>query len=369
MISAIICEYNPLHNGHIYLIEQTRKYMNLLSNSTRNFIIAVMSGNFTERGEISVLNKYTRAKLALECGVDMVVELPSIYATSSATLFAKGAMEIINNIRNIDFISFGSESGNIDKIKNIAAIQESDAFNSLLKQFSKQGNSYPVSADLAMNTLNCTDFDSISSPNDVLGIEYYKQAVQYGLSDKLICFKRLGRGYNDDSIAANFSSSTAIRKAINENSLINIENNVPENVYTKLIKSKVDYEKLLAIIAYQSLTEINVYEDNEGIINRIRKYAPHSQNYEEFINLTHTKRYTKSKIKRVALHLCLKHNAQMTNFNNIKVLGVRKDSTALLSIIDKSCASEIIKNNDIFANAIYNIVSEDKIELDKMLLV
>lgn len=369
MIAVIICEYNPLHNGHIYHIQQTRKFMSNISGGDRDYIIAIMSGNFTQRGEIAILNKYTRAKLALENGVDMVIELPSIYATSSAELFAKGAIEIISNIQNIDFISFGSESGDINKIKNIAKLHKSNKYNLILKNYINQGNSYLISANMAMTDLGFNEYDSINTPNDVLGIEYYKQAENYGLNEKLICFKRLGSGYNDITISNNYSSASAIRQAIATNTLNSLISNVPENVYNEIIESKVDYEKLFAIIAYTSLSATKIYEDSEGIINRIKKYAGTTNNYSDFINSTHTKRYTKSKIRRVALHLCLKHTAEMTQLNNIKVLGVRQDSTQLLSLINKTCTSDIILENDVFANHVYNIVSSNKITLDKMLIV
>lgn len=113
MIAAIIVEYNPLHNGHIYHIEQTKKLLSELAPNENNSIVAIMSGNFTERGDIAVLNKYTRAKHAIMSGVDMVIELPAIYATSSAEYFANGAMQIASKIKNLGLICFGAECDDI----------------------------------------------------------------------------------------------------------------------------------------------------------------------------------------------------------------------------------------------------------------
>lgn len=370
MIAAVIVEYNPLHNGHIYHLDQTRKIMNEKCPNSEHFIIAVMSGNFCQRGEATVLNKYTRTRHAILSGADMVVELPSIYATSSAEYFAKGAIEVISKIKGVDLVCFGSECGNIDELKHISDISESEEYNSLVKEYVSAGLSYPKSTSKALEDIGIANTDNYSLPNNTLAIEYIRQARKIGLSAELCTITRQGGGYNDTAIDNEFVSASAIRNSINNKSHSDISSKVPDYVYADLLTANVDYDKFFGIIGSKLLDTNEVYEDNEGIINRIKKAMLTANNYEELVELAHTKRYTKSKIKRVLVHIALSHKPSDIehNLGNVTVLGVKQSSKQLLSLIAKSDDNFHNQMND-YANNIYNILSTDKITSNKMIIV
>ena len=369
MIAAIIVEYNPLHNGHIYHIEQTKKILSELAPNENNSIVAIMSGNFTERGDIAVLNKYTRAKHAIMSGVDMVIELPAINATSSAEYFASGAMQIASKIKNLGLICFGAECDDINTLCEIAKITTSKEFDLQIKNHLKEGLSYPVSSEKALKNLSKIDTKIANMPNNILAIEYIKQAKKQKISAKLFAIKRVGNDYNDSSLNEQFNSAQAIRQAIkNENTDFETLK-MPQYVFDDLKNNETDYEKLFAIVANKCLDMQNVYEDNEGILNRIKKYSQIATDYNQLVDLAHTKRYTKSKIKRILLHIALNHTQDyLKECGKPNILAVKSNKKQLLSHIDFGGETHSIEQNA-FANKIYNIVSSDKISQDSMLII
>ncbi len=368
MIAAIIVEYNPLHNGHIYHIDKTKEILSSLAPTEQNYIIAIMSGNFTQRGDIAVLNKYTRAKHAIAAGSDMVIELPSIYATSSAEYFANGAIQIASKIQNLDLIVFGAECDDIDTLTEIANITTSKEYDYQIKKYLDEGLSYPVSCEKSFKNLSKIDTNLINSPNNILGIEYIKQAKKLNLNAKFAPIKRVGASYNQIDFDNKFNSAKSIRVAIASNNFDLDELKVPKFVYDDLINYNIDYNKLFAIISHNCINIDSVYEDNEGIINRVKKYSQIANNYDELVTLVHTKRYTKSKIRRVLLHIALNHTNSITNIGKPNVLAVKADCKNLLSKIDfngeLTCGEQVS-----YSNKIYNIVSKDKITSNKMLII
>ncbi len=369
MIAAIIVEYNPLHNGHIYHINKTKEILASIAPNQDNYVIAIMSGNFTERGDIAILNKYTRARHAILAGVDMVIELPAIYATSSAEYFANGAMQIASKIKNLGLICFGAECDDITTLYEIAKLTTSKEYDRLIKEYLNQGLSYPASSEKAIQNLSKIDPNSVFSPNNMLGIEYIKQATKLGIKAQLQAIKRVGGNYNESELNAQFNSAKSIRKAICDGNLNLDELKVPQYVFEDLIKSQVDYDKLFAIISSKSLDLNNVYEDSEGIINRIKKYSQTAKNYSELVDAAHTKRYTKSKIRRILLHIALNYGINdLCKIGKTNILAVKQDKRHLLSLID-FCGDEICLNQNVNANKIYNIVSNDKITNETMLIL
>ncbi len=369
MIAAIIVEYNPLHNGHIYHINQTKQLLEQLAPNEDNSIIAIMSGNFTQRGDISVLNKYTRAKHAIFAGVDMVIELPIVYATSSAEFFANGAIQIANKIKDIGLICFGAECDNFDTLNTIAELTTKEEYNNLIKTYLNDGLSYPVACEKALINLTKIDTKIANSPNNILGIEYIKQAKKLNCNAKLIPIKRIGGGYNEDKFTPQFNSAKSIRLALSQNITDTSLLKIPQFVCDDLTKSKIDYDKFFAIIANNCIDMDNVYEDNEGIINRIKKYSQIANNYKELVDLVHTKRYTKSKIKRILTHIALWHTSTaLTKIGKPNILAVNEDKKYLLSKIDFS-GDEIQSNLNSNANKIYNILSTDKIASSNLVIV
>lgn len=370
MISAIICEYNPLHNGHKYHIDATREYMNGICPDEKNYIICIMSGNFTQRGEPSIFNKYTRSSHAIMSGVDMVIELPSLYATSSGNYFAYGAMNLIKLLDKVNILSFGSECADINILKEIVDITDRTDYGYSVKKKMSEGASYPVSCAEVFKEFSNIPIEILSSPNNILGIEYIRNAKKLQLNIDFFTVKRNGADYNDLNLKENYSSSSAIRKVIDSVKNINLKNNMPLYVFKEL-DNTINSDKFYSVIATNLLSAESVYEDNEGIINRIKKYINTSETIDELINLVHTKRYTKNKIRRILTHIALNQNNDLLNcdIDYIKVLAINELSKNLLSYTNISDLDSRLYLNDLYADNIYNIISRDKITSNAMRII
>lgn len=363
-IAVIIAEYNPLHNGHVYHIEKTREV------TKADTVAVIMSGNFVERGEPAILNKSIRARHAIECGADIVIELPCLYATSAAKYFAEGAIRTAMNIKGAKQLSFGSECGDIDTLKAISDITHSESFNTAIKESLANGDSYPIahekaiikaikSANFAENALKI-DTKSIISPNNILGLEYISAIKKLGADITPITIKRTGSGYHDDLLQVdNYPSATAIRKAIgNKESFSDF---VPETtLYDIKNAPNIDTNRLFAVIAMRIIDNLtfDCYEDNEGIINRVRESLNTAKDLDELIRLTHTKRYTLSRIKRVLLHIALNHSPQLLDapVDYARVLAVKKDRLDLLSLVKNQPSNSALYQSDLYADKIYKLI-------------
>lgn len=363
-IAVIIAEYNPLHNGHLYHIEKTRQI------TDADAVAVIMSGNFVERGEPAILDKSIRARHAIECGADIVIELPCLYATSAARYFAEGAIRTAMNIKSEKFLSFGSECGNIETLKTISALTHSETFNASIKECLNNGDSYPVAHEKAIkNALDSADFGknalkidtkSLISPNNILGLEYIAAIKRLGADITPMTIKRLGNSYHDAQLIDNdYPSATAIR-----NTLLNKEDvaeYVPKITLDDLQNTpNIDTNRLFAVIAMRLLDNklFECYEDNEGIINRVRESISLSKDLDELIRLSHTKRYTISRIKRVLLHIALNHTPQLLNapIDYARVLAVKKDRLDLLSLIQNQPSDSALYQSDLYADKIYNLI-------------
>lgn len=308
---GIICEYNPFHNGHLYHINEIKKRF----KDSR--VIALISGNFTQRGIPSVIEKYDKAKIAIENNIDLVIELPFVFASQSADIFAKGAIEILSELK-IDYLVFGSESDNVENLKLIASNQiNNKEFDIKVKQYMSEGMNYPTAMSKASNA----KLDLLNSPNDLLGISYIKEIIKQNSNITPLTIKRTNdyhsKDYNSNS---NIISASAIREAYKNN--IDIEKYVPENVQYKI--NKVDYFNLLK---YKIITEgknINKYQTvDEGIENRILKVINNCNNIDELIQSVKTKRYTYNKLSRMFIHiLCSFTKEEAFNNKSIKYIRV-----------------------------------------------
>ncbi|AIO19558.1 hypothetical protein KQ51_01684 [Candidatus Izimaplasma bacterium HR1] len=328
---GIIVEYNPLHNGHVYHIEETKR----LSKADR--LVCVMSGNFTQRGEPAIIDKFTRTKWALNNGVDLVIELPFVFTVQNADIFASTSVSILNHLC-VDEIYFGSETGDIDELHHLGNILESTEFNMLIKKYSKDGNSYPTSSDLAMKDLYPNN--SYDLPNNILGIQYILAGKK--LNSKIVfkTIKRISTNYFDEEDKnSTIQSATTIRKLVNnENDIVNY---VPKDVYETLTTRKpVGYEDFYLPIRhiFSSSTSEDlhqIFNITEGIENRFLKINSFN-NVSEFIHKSLTRRYTNSKIKRALAHiLCNVKKHEITSFEipYIRVLGMNKKGQAFLNEI------------------------------------
>lgn len=328
MAVGIIAEYNPFHNGHMYHLNQIRK------KYPKEEIVLVLSGNYTQRGEPSIIDKWKKCEIALKAGIDLVVELPFVFSTQSADFFSYGALSLLESLK-VDKFVFGSETNCIDHLITIAKCQtENPEFDQLVKIYSKLGENYPTALSKAVYDLT---EKKVTAPNDLLGASYIKTILENNFSIQPICIKRTNN-YHDQSMNK-ICSATAIRKAIqNKEEIID---SVPEFVipYLNTLHFKDDYFSLLK---YKIITDenLNQYQTvDEGIDEKLKKIIHDCFSYEELITKVKTKRYTYNRISRMLLHILVgftKEEAKnMRNIEYIRILGFNSHGQQYLNHIKK----------------------------------
>lgn len=352
---GLIVEYNPFHNGHIYHLNESKK----ITGATHT--IAVMSGNFMQRGTPALLDKFTRAEMAVRNGVDLVVELPTLYACQSAEIFAHGGITLLDSLNCVDSVCFGSEIGDVGILYLIAKIliQEPSEFKDALKNHLNEGLPFPKARSYALfdyiskNKLHETSKENLSeilnSPNNILGIEYIKSILKLNSSIKPYTINRINSGYNSLDIDNSICSASAIRNALkNDGNLKDIDYTIPEPSYDIInnalengfnpVYSDDFYQILYSIIVRDKDNLSDYFEVNEGIENKIYNSIFKCKNFEEFQNEVKSKRYTMTKISRTLNNIMLgikKEDIFKTkDLNNIPYLRV-------LAFNDKGC--EILK--------------------------
>lgn len=330
---GIICEYNPFHNGHIYHINKIKKmYKDCL-------IILVLSGNFTQRGDVSIIDKWKKTEIALNY-VDLVVELPFIFASQSADLFCKGAVEILKTLK-VDAVVFGSEENNIEKLKKISNIQDTIEYNKLVKKYLDQGDNYPTSTSKAIYSLTK---ETIKKPNDLLGLGYVKYLKNTNIEP--IPIKRTN-DYLDENLKGNITSAASIRKALQDKK--DIKKYIPKITY-KYLKNIKFIDDYFDLIKYRIISDdISKYQTvDEGIENRVKKYIGQCNNVKELLDKVKTKRYTYNKLRRMLIHILVgltKEEAnKMKNIRYIRILGFNKNGQKYLNQIKKQIDIPIISN-------------------------
>ncbi|MCS7233087.1 MAG: nucleotidyltransferase [Synergistetes bacterium] len=311
-VVGLITEYNPFHTGHLYHLHKSIKL------TEADFSIAVMSGNFLQRGEPAIVDKYKRAEMALAAGVDIVFELPFPFASHNAGVFAFGAISLLNSLGVITHLCFGSESGNLEELQTIAKIlyQESENFKADIVKFSKEGLPYPEARLKALeNELKRKGInpETLKGSNNILGIEYLLSLLKLKSSIKPMTIKRIGSAYLDPEIKGKFSSATAIRKRILESGVSSVKDIVPPITYKILKKAEENNElvsiknferEILILIKRLEVSEIReIAEVKEGLENRIKKAGLKAITIEELLQGIKTKRYTLTRISRILIHL------------------------------------------------------------------
>jgi predicted nucleotidyltransferase len=313
-ISAIISEYNPIHKGHVHHINRTKE----LADS--DAIICIMSGNYVQRGIPAIIDKWNRTKAALECGADLILELPVVYSLSSAEFFAQGAVSLLNSLGVIDSISFGSEIGDINFIMKIANVllKEPCELKNKLKLNLDKGYAYPKARSLALinyfteveGISNNNLSESLNSSNNILGIEYCKSLLRLKSSIKPYTIKREGSTYNDKDLNSIFSSATSIRKYIKDNKSIDeLREHMPDKSYELLKGLKnanypfVFESLMLPFIKYKYFNHkeslISLPDVSEGLHNRVYEGLLNENSYEDLIGKIKSKRYTYTRISRI----------------------------------------------------------------------
>lgn len=335
---GIICEYNPFHNGHLYHISKIKEMFD------DSLIILVMSGNFTQRGEASIIPKYSKCDIALLSGIDLVIELPFIFATQSADVFAKTSIEILDKL-NVDYVVFGSETNDINKLTMLAKTQiNNKKYDKLVKEYLDKGVNYPTALSKALYQL--TD-KKIDKPNDILGVSYIREILKLSSNITPICIKR-SNDYNSIELNDNITSASSIRYALLNGD--NVKNYVPEYVYDYL-KNPIFTKNYFNLLKYKIMTE-NTLEEyqtvDEGIQNRIKKYIINSKDLDDLILKVKTKRYTYNKLSRMFIHiLCNLKKEEVKKYNKIsyiRVLGFNIKGRNYLNEIKKSIDIPIITN-------------------------
>ncbi len=383
-IVGIIAEYNPMHNGHIYHIQKARELTNA------DYVIVLMSGSFTEQGNIATLDKFTRAKIAVECGADLVLELPTVYATSSAENFARGAVNILNSLGCVTHIAFGTETQDIENIIKIASakVKYEKEILEKKKQYLKDGITYANAEYLA--TMDFVDFDLknvLEESNNLLGVEYIKALISSRSQIKPVLVHRDKSSHKDNKISktSNYASSTAIREAL-DNTLKEISSSVPENTFLALEKNGYKLNKNIWELLKFSILKLgkdglkNIQDVSEGLENKLYDELLSSSSYNEYILNVKSKRYTLSRIKRICTYILLgitkEKYINLCNVNYARILKVKESSSNLLSLISNSKVTYIpkvtdeiigtLKNNekesiylDILANNIAHNMNED----------
>lgn len=307
-VLGIITEYNPFHNGHLYHLEKAREM------TEPDVVVAVMSGNFVQRGEPAILDKWRRAQIAVECGVDLVLELPFVFACNNAEYFAKGSIGILNGIGCVDDIVFGSETGDIDAIARGARFlsEESSAFKESIKGYLDKGLSYPAARANAFAQTSGEAGDLLNSPNDILAVEYLKQIYLTGSSIKPHVLKRLGQGYHSKNTETPFASASAIRNfAMKNRDISEIRECLPCQSYVNLTGVQETIakrqEKLFDLITARILTadteELSkIFSATEGIENRLKMSVRFSHDMDELVGKIKSRRYTETRIRRLLVH-------------------------------------------------------------------
>ena len=345
-VLAIVAEYNPFHNGHLYHLEESKKHTD--SSST----ICIMGGNFTQRGDTSIVDKWSKTRMAISAGVDLVIELPTIYGISSAENFAFGSVRILNNLNIVDYISFGSETGNLEVLDEFATIlyREPKEYTTILSHELAKGISYPRARENAL-LMYLNDIrryaNILSSPNNILGIEYLK-ALKRLKSDILpLTIGRNAVSYLSDETNGNFASSTAIRQMLQKGEDIkefvpytSFEEMDKHKKYGKIVKDISVFEReIIYTFRKMSTEEIADLPDvSEGLENKIKTAASECNTAKDFVNIVKSKRYTETRIKRIMLYALLgitKSTMQtcMKAEPYVRVLGMNDKGKELISRI------------------------------------
>lgn len=325
--SAIICEYNPFHNGHKYQIDVIKK-------SSDNPVVAIMSGDFTQRGDIALIDKFKRTEVALNNGVDLVVELPTVYAVSSAQSFAKAGVQIAQALGVAENLCFSAEESNRDLLFDIANAFEKEDFNSKIKEFMDNGDYYPIAVQKAVEiTVSKEAGDAVTKANNILSVEYLKALK--GTDIKPMIIERIGVEHDCEDCNGNITSASNIRKMVSENGG-EILSFIPK-CDKELFKNPANIDSLEKVILYRlrtmSIEDIkNLPDVNEGLENRIYESVKNSTSLQQLIDSIKTKRYTRARIRRIIICAFLGITKDMLSIDvpYIRVLGFNKKGAELL---------------------------------------
>ena len=388
-VLGIIAEYNPFHNGHLYHINESKKAVNA------DYVVAIISGNFVQRGDTSLVDKWSKAEMAIKNGADLVIELPLLYSISSAENFAEGGIKMLNSFNIVDYISFGSELCDVNTLNEFADVlfHEPKEFVSVLNHELSKGFSYPKAREnaLLMYLNDIRKYANIlSSPNNIIAIEYLKALKKYKSSIVPVSINRNKVDYNSTEIVDGFASATAIRKIAMTNDVWSLRQAMPKSSFDimydclrsgKTVSSLSKFEKeIIYNLRKMSVSEIaNLPDVSEGLEYSIKNAANSCNTIDELISIVKSKRYTTTRLRRILVYCLLgitKKDIQDSRkvIPYARVLGFNDKGKELLSGIShanskldivtsvkrymETSNNRILKNmlaKDIFATDIYTL--------------
>ncbi len=359
MAVGIICEYNPFHNGHLHHLKEVKRLYPLEE------IVLIMSGNFTERGDVSLINKWDKTDIAINYGVNLVVELPFCYATESADNFAYGSIRLLNHLK-VNTLVFGSECNDVSLLTKLANIQLTEDYNLLVKKYVDEGINYPTALSMSLKQLTNT---TITTPNDILGISYIREIIKLKSNIKPITIKRTNDFHDIDSDVA---SATSIRNSLLENK--DVSKVVPK--YTlKYLNNYNFIDNYFDLIKYKIISseDLSIYHNVDiDLASRIKSNIFKSNCLEELILNVKTKRYTYNRIKRCLLMILCNYTKEEAIINKsydyIRILGfdnigktylnkLKKELNVPLIVNYKKCFDDFLKLETKVTN-IYNLYKD-----------
>lgn len=347
-VLGIIAEYNPFHNGHRYHLEESVKM------TSPDFTVCVMSGDFTQRGEPSMADKWIRAASAVKNGVDLVLELPFAFACNNAEFFAAGAVDILNRLGCVTHLSFGSEAGELSALSRAAdyLAHEDDELKNSIREFADQGLSFPRARYEAVKKCRGDAYsDILQSANNILAVEYLKQLRLTESEIEPVTVRRYGTGYHDMASYKNIASATAIRRQVKRSGEMEaVSGLIPGETFQVLqdinAGVNVSFDKFYPLLLYRILTTGanqlgTILSATEGLENRVKKAAPESVDMDSLIKAVLSKRYTYTRVCRLLTHILIQLDKESfrhivdRRINYARVLGFSKNGASLLKRIKK----------------------------------
>ncbi|WP_409253597.1 nucleotidyltransferase [Bacillus sp. SCS-153A] len=381
--AGVIVEYNPFHNGHFHHLSETRKMTNA------DLVIAVMSGNFLQRGEPAIVSKWSRTKMALKAGADIVIELPYAFATQHAEVFARGSVALLDAMKCTSFC-FGSESGDIAAFEYTVKYlsEHEEQYNAFVQEYIKMGMSYPSALSKAFHSLDTEhSLVDLSMPNNILGYHYIQARNSIGSDMKAYTLGRKNANYHDETFTdETIASATSIRKELRkrQGNVQAVHSFIPESTLDEMIAYQDtygilhDWEKYFQLLKYRILSSSSeqlsgIYEIEEGIENRFKTAARTSSSFQELMENVKTKRYTWTRLQRMALHILTNTTKKEMNANMspgyIRLLGMTSSGRQYLNLHKKELGLPMISklgsadqneiSLDIKASQIYSMAADD----------
>ena len=348
-VIGIICEYNPFHLGHLHQIKKIKETI------PDSLIICIFNGTFMQRGEVSIINKWDKTRICLEYGIDMVVELPFVFATQSSDIFAHGALKILNNL-HVDTLVFGSESNNVEILKTLAMTQiNNEAFDNKVREYLDKGVNYPTALS---KTLEVITKYRIKEPNDILAVSYIKEIIKNNYSIEPVAIKRTN-DYHGEIISGDIINASLIRKMLTNGN--DVSKYVPRATlkYLNDIPSKDKYYSLLKYQIINNIDNLDSFQTvDEGLNNLIKKNIYNANNLDELISSIKTKRYTYNRLNRMFTHILTnfkKEDNRGLEINYVRLLSFNKKGRSYLNKIKKDMEISVVTGYKGINDKIFNI--------------